>query len=265
MPQQIDHVVILVGDLARASADYAAAGFTVTTGGEHAGGATHNALIGFADGTYLEVIAFREPERSQPHRWWPRLARGEGFVDYALLSGDLAAEVTALRSRGAAVANPGDGGRRRPDGQEVGWRNLMLAAVPSAMGQPFLIEDTTPRDLRVPGGTAAEHPIGAARVAGLTIVVGDLAVAAQAMRALLDDPGRASSGDDGERVRFPIGRQWLELLRPAAPTSEAGAHLARFGDCPFELILSGGGDAAPGAGALLPVELLHGARIRMAP
>lgn len=57
MPFQIDHVVIAVSDLARAVADYRALGFTVLEGGVHASDATHNALIGFADGTYLELLA----------------------------------------------------------------------------------------------------------------------------------------------------------------------------------------------------------------
>ena len=40
MIRAIDHIVILVADLAAASADYAALGFTVTPGGEHTGGQT---------------------------------------------------------------------------------------------------------------------------------------------------------------------------------------------------------------------------------
>ncbi|MEI6179461.1 MAG: VOC family protein, partial [Chloroflexales bacterium] len=47
----IDHLVILVGNLAAAVADYEALGFTITPGGEHTDGATHNALISFADGS----------------------------------------------------------------------------------------------------------------------------------------------------------------------------------------------------------------------
>src|SRR4051794_8519489 len=49
MIRAIDHVVILVNDLAATVADYTALGFTVTPGGEHTGGATHNALVVFAD------------------------------------------------------------------------------------------------------------------------------------------------------------------------------------------------------------------------
>ena len=51
--QGIDHIVIAVRDLAAASDDYARLGFTVTLGGEHTGGATHNALISFAYGAYF--------------------------------------------------------------------------------------------------------------------------------------------------------------------------------------------------------------------
>ena len=58
MIQSIDHIVILVRNLEEAIADYTALGFTVTPGGVHADGATHNALVPFDDGSYLELIAF---------------------------------------------------------------------------------------------------------------------------------------------------------------------------------------------------------------
>ena len=61
MSLQLDHLVILVRDLESAIADYTALGFTVQRGGTHADGATHNALVGFADGSYLELIAFLKP------------------------------------------------------------------------------------------------------------------------------------------------------------------------------------------------------------
>ena len=53
-----DHVVIRVDDLAVATVDYTTLGFTVVRGGEHTDRASHNALIAFADGSYLELIAF---------------------------------------------------------------------------------------------------------------------------------------------------------------------------------------------------------------
>ena len=63
----IDHIVILVTDLQTAIDDYRALGFTVTFGGEHADGNTHNALVPFADGSYFELIAFKH--EAPNHRW----------------------------------------------------------------------------------------------------------------------------------------------------------------------------------------------------
>lgn len=54
----LDHLVILVEELEDAVAGYEELGFTVTPGGEHADGLTRNALVPFADGTYLEIVAF---------------------------------------------------------------------------------------------------------------------------------------------------------------------------------------------------------------
>ena len=58
MIRALDHIVIVAQDLNVVIASYAAAGFTVAPGGTHADGATHNALIVFADDTYIELIAF---------------------------------------------------------------------------------------------------------------------------------------------------------------------------------------------------------------
>ena len=54
MLTRLDHLVMLVGDLGVAAADYERLGFTVTPGGQHADGLTPNALIPFDDGSYFE-------------------------------------------------------------------------------------------------------------------------------------------------------------------------------------------------------------------
>ena len=162
MLRQLDHVVFVVRDLASAMTDHRRRGFTVTPGGEHADGVTHNALIAFADGTYLEIVAFRDPARALTHRWWKIAADGGGFADFALLSDDLNADAAAL----ADVVNtpPKEGGRIRPDGVELKWRTAVLKAP-----LPFVIEDLTPRELRVPGGAAVDHANGARGIASVVI------------------------------------------------------------------------------------------------
>ena len=163
MLKMLDHVVYVARDLTEAVEDHKRRGFTVTPGGEHAGGVTHNALVCFADGSYLELVAFRRPDPT--HRWWRHAANG-GFADFAVLSDDLAEDLSALKD--LVVREPAEGGRTRPDGVSLRWRAAFLRAP-----LPFLIEDLTPRELRVPGGEAARHANGVTGVANLVVAARD--------------------------------------------------------------------------------------------
>ncbi|HYU82696.1 MAG TPA: VOC family protein [Candidatus Polarisedimenticolia bacterium] len=168
MLRQLDHVVLVARDLNAAIADHRRRGFTVTPGGEHADGVTHNALITFADGSYLEIVAFRDLARALSHRWWKFAADGGGLADFALLSDDLAGDAAALAE--LVKTPPKDGGRIRPDGVELKWRTALLQPP-----LPFVIEDLTARDLRVPGGAAAEHANGATGIASVVVGAVDIA------------------------------------------------------------------------------------------
>jgi Glyoxalase-like domain len=262
--ERIDHIVVVVRNLDGASADYARAGFTVTPGGEHVGGATHNALISFADGTYFELIAFARPDEPQEHRWWKRLARGEGLVDYALLASDLDAEAARVRAAGLPLRGPADGGRVRPDGETLVWRSFFLGPGVGESALPFVIQDVTPRQLRVPGGPATRHRLGVTRVAGLSLVVASLDRASAEFAALLGAAGEPiDPRGEGAAVRFGLGQQWLELVEPANAASSAGRRLASLGEGPHEVVLSRAGGAAPGEAEPLAADL-PGARIRVA-
>ncbi|MGC4189911.1 MAG: VOC family protein [Thermomicrobiales bacterium] len=260
MPTGIDHIVIAVHSLESAIADYRRAGFTVTLGGDHVGGATHNALVPFADGAYFEIIAFRDPEQASDHAWASRLLKGEGLIDYALRADDLKEEVTALRTRGLNTSDPHDGGRTRPDGQRVAWQTIrFLGASSSAL--PFYCVDRTERPLRVPGGEAVIHQNGIRGVEGVTVVVNDLAAAGAQFAALTGDEGRAIEVADEPVAagrQFRIGEaNWIRVLQPGASASDLRDHLEHRGDSIYavSLVASAGGDDA------IPLGLAHGARL----
>jgi catechol 2,3-dioxygenase-like lactoylglutathione lyase family enzyme len=261
MPTQIDHVVALVRDLAPAVADYEALGFTVVPGGEHVGGATHNALVSFADGTYIELIAFRDPDRPNSHAWWPYLAKGGGWVDFALLEPDLDGAAARLTAAGVGAQGPGDGGRLRPDGQAVAWRSVRTQVAPGAGRLPFLIDDVTPRGLRVPSGAAIMHQLPIARVAGATIVVTDLARASATYASLLGTEGTPFDGEPGVTGhRFALGAQWLTLLAPTDDASDLARTLRNRGEGLYEVAFGGAGGSSA---RLLDLGLAHGARMRI--
>jgi len=177
--------VILVGDLDVAAADYERLGFMVTPGGEHADGLTRNALIPFDDGSYFELVSFLDPEDPTDNVWgWRAFLPREGLVDYCAASDDLGADVRRLRSLGLGVDGPDDGGRRLPDGEEIRWRSARMRQKGRLL--PFLIKDLTPREWRVPGGTATEHPNGATDLTRLEISVPDVQEATASLVTLVE-------------------------------------------------------------------------------
>lgn len=255
MIRAIDHIVILVDDLAEAVSDYEAMGFTVTPGGTHAGGTSHNALVSFADGSYLELIAFLREEPG--HRWWRHRAAGEGLIDFALLPLETEGAVGAAQARGLHMQGPFDGGRERPDGARLQWQT----AFADAPELPFLCGDVTPRDLRVPHGPAHHHHNGVIGIFRVTVAVSDLEVSAGRLSALL---GHGPLIEPGRRL-FKLGAAYIALQAPGPDLPESAAveaRLAQRGEGIAALALRR--DHVASTPRPLDPDLTHGARITVA-
>lgn len=179
---RLDHAVIFVDDVDEAMHQYAANGFTVSMGGIHAGGLTHNALIPFADGTYVELLGFTwssafqdllealttgamaarlEGSTALDRRFLPRGGSGPGLADFAVSCDNLDAVITAAGGEGLVIDGPFPGSRRKPDGTEISW-NL---AMPRDSILPFLIEDVTDRQRRVQPVEVSHHANGVTGIA----------------------------------------------------------------------------------------------------
>ncbi len=226
----VDHVVILVDALAAAMAAFEHAGFDVVRGGAHPRWGTENALIALADGAYLELLAARDRRRAAGHRLWTRptgqmRAPGE-YGGFMVGTSDLAGDVRRLRARGVAVADPAPGARVRPDGQQVRWR----LAFPERWDMPALIEDETPRDLRVPAAAGVNRRV---RLAEVVVAVPDLQDAVHAYAALegvtVDTVHDGTPSMRRASIRFahPAGCP-VVLIQPA-PGDDLHQHMERFG------------------------------------
>jgi catechol 2,3-dioxygenase-like lactoylglutathione lyase family enzyme len=215
MISMIDHVVILVDKLAQAIEAYEALGFTVLVGGEHADGSTHNALVSFADGSYLELLAFTC--EAPKHRWWRHHTSGEGLIDFALLPGDTEADVVAARERGLEMNGPFEGGRMRPDGERLRWKTAMA----TTEDLPFLCGDVTPRSLRVAGGAATDHQNGVRGMREIVVAVAEPAASRKRYQQLL---GSAPDAEGG----FALGSARIRLLGRDDP--EAVERITRRGE-----------------------------------
>lgn len=281
MPSMIDHIVIVDKDLDMLVSQAETAGFTVVPGGEHAGGMTHNALIAFQDGSYIELIAFLEPEKRTSHRWWPRLWKGGGLVDFALLCSDLEKEVDDIRERGLRIPAPVENGRLRPDGERLDWRQSFPQAIVGETGMPFLIEDVTPRSLRVPhGDDATTHPNGVVGIAGITLLVEEFDDAASSIEAITGNklteleqslPGMSRAAT--ARMGSELG-QWITIATAEQSNAEdfgdealPARYVEKYGFGPFSAVLTSGAPAdslGPEAGAEIDVSLLAASRLRLA-
>lgn len=247
MAFSLDHVVIAVADLDAAVSDYRALGFTVYPGGVHHGGVSHNALVIFADGSYFELIAYRQA--APDVRWWQVLSKaGEGFVDFALLPQNAERDAEAARSRGLDLVGPTAGGRLRLDGERLNWQIVR----PKTTDLPFWCGDVTPRNLRVPEGAMRNHANGVSGVASLQIAVSDVATTA-ARYAALAGADAVTQANGGARV--VLGDTVFELTGDAA----AQAHVARRGEGPMSLKLRGA------AAKALDTKLAHGAVLSIGP
>ena len=262
----IDHLVIISPDLEKATTDARQAGFTVVPGGTHADGATHNALIAFKDGSYIELISPTDGIEGKSHRWFARLAKGGGLVDLCLASSDMVSDVSDIKNRGRDYSAPLDNGRARPDGVQLEWKGSMPPGAVGDTGWPFLIEDVTPREHRVsdnPDETA--HTNGAIGVAGVTILTDDLAATTGDFEAITNREARTMTSpmDDSPIATFiNFEKSWLMITQPTA--GAALEHLETFGKGPYSVVLrTHEGPITPGEGKQIDPGLLTGAHFEL--
>jgi catechol 2,3-dioxygenase-like lactoylglutathione lyase family enzyme len=233
---RFDHALIYVNDLPRAVRDYGALGFTVAAGGAHEGGPTGNALVPFADGSYLELIAFRKrstrlllrllarlrlvervTDAPLARRFALRAARGQGVIDLAVCVDALAPVIDTAQRAGLTIHGPVPGRRAAGDGSPVVWE----LGIPQDDELPLLITDVTPRELRVAVTPGPRHANGVTGVAGIVLPVRDPAAVAARFRDVLG----VSSHVEGGRHSIDIGTTRLALEPAVGPPDGRPASL----------------------------------------
>ena len=251
----IDHLVIVVKDLQQAATDYEQLGFTVVPGGKHPVG-SHNVLISFSDGSYLELIGFYRD--ANDHRWWQPLQIGERLVDYCMQTDDLRRDTQSLRVAGVSINDPVPWSRTRPDGYELKW--ILSLATGSHRGiAPFLIEDVTPRNERIP--QQFDHYNGAVGIDTVTIAVGDLSQVERWYSAVLGRSGTPIVRIElaAEGLRFQIGPHSMDFLMPSDPSSPLIDWMRRYGPAPYSATLR----SQISGRKTWDQRLLHGAKIEL--
>lgn len=215
---------------------FAAIGLPSRYGGVHSNGVTHMALLSFADGSYVELISMLEAGHLSP--WWHAHITGDGGpCAWAVRTGDMVAEAARVAASGVPVRGPVAMQRARPDGRQVRWELAFLGDGEPGAVLPFVIQDRSPREWRVPPEALVAAGV-LSGVAAVVLGVADLDMAGELFRHVYDwpNPDTMQDAQFGARLaHFPGTPVVL-----AAPLEAGGwlvRRLARFGESPCAFLL----------------------------
>lgn len=170
---RLDHAVLAGRDHDRLVSRVADAGFDPEFGGVHDHGTTRMSVLGFPDGSYLELLGPTPDTDPADAAFWPdHLARDAGPTAWCLLVDDVRESAVAHVRAGVPVDGPHRRGRERPDGTPVEWDMAFYGDDAAGTAFPFVIADRTPRRYRVtPTADLADGPL--AGIAQVVVGVDD--------------------------------------------------------------------------------------------
>jgi catechol 2,3-dioxygenase-like lactoylglutathione lyase family enzyme len=233
---KVDHVTIAGRDLAVWQKAFDAAGITCEFGGKHTNGMTEMAVASFPDGSYLELIAAQPGAELAKHYWGRFIDQDAGACAWAVSVKSISAEAKRLHAAGIDL-KPVASGRKRPDGVELRWTTATVGPPPQGSFFPFLIEDHTPRALRVyPHGSPSVKTLDG--VALVVITVRDLDAAVAKWRATfgLPPPQRQDDTHLGAHLAWFPGTP-VVLASPLKPGDALAVRIDKFGEAPVAFVL----------------------------
>jgi len=233
---ELDHVSVCGSSLDTLRQVFTDVGLTPDVGGAHSNGVTQMALIGFDDGTYMELIAPVKPGATAGSEWAKFMNEDAVTCAWAVGTNVLLQEVDRLKRAGIPVTTPQRGSRKRPDGMSVEWTTADVGNGTPGSTLPFIIEDQTPRAWRVQTSAIVQG----APVSGIeNVVLGvnnlDAAIAMFRKAYGWADPLTETQKDIGKLAYFPG-----EPVILAAPSGGGwlSEHLAKYGETPVAYLLN---------------------------
>jgi Glyoxalase-like domain len=233
---ELDHVSVCGSNLDSLRQAFTEAGMTPDLGGAHGNGITQMAIIGFDDGTYIELIAPIKPGATAGSDWAKFMSDDAVTCAWAVGTNVLLQEVDRLKKAGIPVTAPERGSRKRPDGMSVEWMTAQVGSGTPGSMLPFIIEDETPRPWRVQTSASVKG----APVTGVeNVVIGvsnlDASIALFRKAYGWTDPVTETQKDFGKLAYFPG-----EPVILAAPNGGGwlAEHISKYGESPVAYLLN---------------------------
>ncbi len=252
----IDHIVIAAAELEPLAEQFESLGFTVVGGGKHPIG-SYNKLVGLTDGAYIELLSFYRD--SPDHYWWEAVhARGGGLIDFCMRTDDIRGDYANFEAQGVEMSPLVGLSRVRFDGYQLAWLNNEIYGDYQGL-IPFVIEDETPREERVPKEYG--HANGVIGIDSITLAARDISQVQRIMRAALRSNGEGVYDESlkASGLVYQVGLHRLEYLSPLEESSPLQAHLDQNKPLPWRIRFKRAAGAtfeAPSPAANLRIEFV---------
>ena len=234
----VDHATYCASDLAIAQSKFRDLGLPPRYGGTHSS-VTHMALIGFRDGSYLELVAPQEPQRAIPpeQKWRELMLDDAGPCAWTVKVPEVAAEVKRLTALNLTVAGPSPGSRKKPDGKVLLWETGFVRPGDPGSMLPFFIGDKTPRRWRtVPSNDLLDS--GLFGISKVVIAVKDLEHSVAQFRQVYCLPAPEMYKDEAILARTAsFEGAPVVLATPLEATGWLSERVAKYGDRPAAFLL----------------------------
>lgn len=262
----VDHAVIAHHELDALTARFDDLGLSPEYGGRHDHDATHNSLLGFDDGSYVELISTVEPD-AVPSKRAPFIKGDAGPCGWAVESDDVEGVADAVAETAEPVELTGRHTRETPTGDVAEWQLAYLGPGEPGTELPFVIEDFTPREYRI---TPTDSVTGTelTGIEAMVIVTADLNALVDRYRRVFDLPAPergTAPGFDADVARFPGSAAILATPRGDRDGTGEGwlaERVAEFGTLPCATLLGTTDfEAACDRGTAVPTGEWFGQRV----
>jgi hypothetical protein len=195
------------------------------------------AVLGFADGSYIELIAPQKAGEKTDSSWSKLLLANAGVCSWAVLSADIQKDVDQLKAAGFPVDGPIAGGRKKPDGKELKWLTAGLGSQTPGAVLPFMIQDLTPRAWRVQPSVSARF-MKLTGVAMVVLGVKDLNAATAMFQKAYGwpEPRVEEHSEFGAKLAHFEGTPVI-LAAPLATDSWLAKRISELGEIPVAVLL----------------------------
>lgn len=240
MSIKVDHAGVCGYALAALQQAFASAGLRAEYGGAHATGGTHNALLGFDDGSYIELIAPQHASElkgpAAEEWWWLKPDRARACF-WAVDVPDIRASVKRVREAGIEISDPLPGSRKKPDGTLLAWETSHVEESKGGDILPFFIQDKTARSARIQPSASVKG----SELTGIDVVmlaVKDLDASIALFRRAYGVPAPAVTNNSELAARMAyFAESPVLLVTPLEKSSWLTAQLEKFGQGPVALLI----------------------------